>query len=132
MTKEELLQHAFEAMEHAYVPYSHYRVGACVLLRDGVIVKSANIVNASFGLTNCAERSALFAAYSAGYRKRDIKALAIVSEGAYLAAPCGAGRQVIVELMEEDTPIYLSNGKEVVSTTIKELLPMSFTEKDVL
>ncbi|HIR16018.1 MAG TPA: cytidine deaminase [Candidatus Onthosoma merdavium] len=132
MTKEELLQHAFEAMEHAYVPYSHYRVGACVLLRDGVIVKGANIENASFGLTNCAERSALFAAYSAGYRKQDIKALAIVSEGAYLAAPCGACRQVIVELMEEDTPIYLSNGKEVVSTTIKELLPMSFTEKDVL
>lgn len=52
MTKEELLQHAFEAMEHAYVPYSHYRVGACVLLRDGVIVKGANIENASFGLTN--------------------------------------------------------------------------------
>ena len=66
MTKEELLQHAFEAMEHAYVPYSHYRVGACVLLRDGVIVKGANIENASFGLTNCAERSALFAAYSEG------------------------------------------------------------------
>ena len=132
MEKKELLELAFAAMQHAYVPYSKYRVGACVLLKDGTTIQGANIENASYGLTNCAERSALFATYSKGYRKDDIVALAIVSEGEYVAAPCGACRQVIVELMHEDTPIYLSNGKEEIDTSIRELLPLSFTQKDVL
>lgn len=132
MKKEKLLELAFEAMEHAYAPYSHYKVGACVLLKNGEMIKGVNVENASYGLTNCAERSALFAAYSQGYRKDDIEAIAIVSEGEYVAAPCGACRQVIVELLNEDTPIYLSNRKEEITTSIKELLPMSFTQKDVL
>ncbi|MDD6466858.1 MAG: cytidine deaminase [Erysipelotrichaceae bacterium] len=130
--KEQLLAKAFQAMENAYAPYSNYHVGACVECKGGNYYIGANIENASFGLTNCAERSAIFAAYSNGYRKEDIVGLAIVSDGDRIAAPCGACRQVLNELLKKDTPIYLSNGKEEVVTTIKDLLPMSFDMEDVL
>lgn len=129
---KEILDQAFEAMGHAYAPYSNYHVGACVKLKDGKLVPGVNIENASYGLTNCAERSALFATYSMGYRKEDIEAIAIVSDGDLLAAPCGACRQVMVELLKADTPIVLSNKKEYKVMTIAELLPMSFTSEDVL
>ena len=84
-----------------------------------------------FGATNCAERSAIYSAYSNGYRKEDIQALAIVSDGYRIAAPCGICRQVLSELIGQDTPIYLSNGKEELETTIAELLPMQFNKGDV-
>ena len=114
---------AFQAMEHAYAPYSNYHVGACVLTHDNQSYIGANIENASYGLTCCAERNAIFSAYSNGCRKEDIKAIAIVSDGARIGAPCGACRQVLSELLMQDTPIVLSNGKESLVTTIKELLP---------
>ena len=129
---QDIIKCAFDAMEHAYAPYSKYHVGACVKLKDGTFVPGVNIENASFGLTNCAERSALFATYSLGYTKEDIEALAIVSDGLKLAAPCGACRQVLVELLKSDTPIILSNGADCKITNISELLPMSFTQEDVL
>ena len=129
---QELLDAAFAAMQHAYAPYSRYHVGACVKTKDGKLIPGVNIENASFGLTNCAERSAIFAAYSMGYRREDIVAIAIVSDGTKLAAPCGACRQVLVELLQQDTPIVLSNKQEQKITSIAELLPMSFTSEDVL
>ncbi|MBQ1506528.1 MAG: cytidine deaminase [Erysipelotrichales bacterium] len=132
MTREELLHEAFEAMKNSYSPYSHYPVGACLLTKDGKKYYGANIENASFGLTNCAERSAVFNAYSNGVKKEDIEALAIVSEGPKVAAPCGACRQVLNELLPSNCPIYLSNRKETVTKTIEELLPMSFGPEDVL
>lgn len=129
---QEILDVAFDAMKHAYAPYSRYHVGACVKTKDGKLIPGVNIENASYGLTNCAERSAVFAAYSLGYRKEDIEAIAIVSDGEKLAAPCGACRQVLVELLLQNTPIILSNGRESKLTNIAELLPMSFTSEDVL
>lgn len=132
MNKEELLKHAFEAMKNAYAPYSDYHVGSCVLTKDNQTFLGANIENASFGATNCGERSAVFAAYSNGYRKADIAAIAIVSDGHRIAAPCGICRQVLSELLEADCPIILSNGEETVETTIDQLLPMRFTKEDVL
>lgn len=129
--KDKLIELAFDALMNAYAPYSNYRVGACVLCRDQHVYYGANIENASYGLTCCAERNAIFAAYSNGYRKNDVEALAIVSEGKTLATPCGACRQVLVELLDQDTPIYLSNGTIEKMTTIKELLPMSFTSEDL-
>ncbi|MCH4287282.1 MULTISPECIES: cytidine deaminase [Erysipelotrichaceae] len=129
---KDLIERAFSAMAHAYAPYSKYHVGACIKTKDGNFIPGVNIENASYGLTNCAERSAVFAAYSLGYRKEDIEMIAIVSDGEKLAAPCGACRQVLVELLDEDTPIILSNHKEEKVTNIKELLPMSFTSEDVL
>lgn len=129
--KDILLEKAFQAMENAYVPYSHYRVGSCILTHDGEYFIGANVENASFGATNCGERSAVFACYSHGYRKEDIKGIAIVTDGHILAGPCGICRQVLGELLEEDTPIFLSNGKEEMTTDIHSLLPMSFGSKDL-
>ncbi|MEG2801071.1 MAG: cytidine deaminase [Longicatena sp.] len=129
---KDIIDAAFSAMEHAYAPYSNYHVGACVKLKNGKLIVGVNVENASYGLTNCAERSAIFATYSLGYTKEDIVALCIVSDGEKLAYPCGACRQVLVELLNGDTPIVLSNRKDFKVTNIMELLPMSFTKEDVL
>lgn len=131
MDKQELINEAFKAMENAYAPYSNYHVGAAILCKDGRLFHGANIENASFGGTNCAERSAVFAAYSEGYRKDNIEALAIVSDGNRVAAPCGICRQVLSELLNGDTPIYLSNGKESVDSCMNELLPFQFSGEDL-
>ncbi len=131
MNHEELVKEAFKAMENAYAPYSNYHVGACVLCKDGRTFYGANIENASYGATNCGERSAVFAAYSYGYRKDDIEALAIVSDGEKLGTPCGICRQVLSELLNQDTPIILSNGKESKVKTIAELLPEQFGADDL-
>ena len=131
MTREELIEEAFKAMENSYAPYSNYHVGAAVLTKDGKVFWGVNIENASFGATNCGERSAIFAAYSNGYRKDSIEALAIVSDGDRIAAPCGICRQVLSELITGDTPIYLSNRKDEMDTCMNELLPYQFTTEDV-
>ena len=132
MTREELIRKAFEAMENSYAPYSGYHVGAAVLTDTGKVYKGTNIENASFGATNCAERSAVFAAYSDGVRKDNITAVAIVSDGDRVCAPCGICRQVLSELIGQDVPIYLSNGTQEVDMTIMRLLPMQFGIEDVI
>ena len=131
MTREELIEEAFKAMENSYAPYSNFHVGAAVLTKDGKVFWGANIENASFGATNCGERSAIFAAYSNGYRKDTIEALAIVSDGDRIAAPCGICRQVLSELITGNTPIYLSNRKDEMDTCMNVLLPFQFTTEDV-
>lgn len=131
MADHNVIKEAFRAMKNAYAPYSNYHVGACVECFDGTMFYGANIENASYGLTCCAERNAIFAAYSNGKRKADIKAIAIVSDGKTIGTPCGACRQVLVELLSKDTPIYLSNGTLNKTTNINELLPMSFTSEDL-
>lgn len=128
---KDLLEQAFTARENAYAPYSQFHVGACIQTRDGVYTLGANIENAAYGSTNCAERSAIFAAYSKGYRKDDIIALAIVTEAERITTPCGACRQVLSELLSPDTPIILSNRKEIVVTDIASLLPDSFGVTDL-
>ncbi|MCI8271760.1 MAG: cytidine deaminase [Erysipelotrichaceae bacterium] len=132
VAQEKLLKEAWKAAQNAYAPYSRFCVGACIEMKDHTFVTGANVENASYGLTNCAERSALFAAYSLGYRKQDILQMAIVCDHPHLVMPCGACRQVMVELIEEDTPIYLSNGSMQKMTTIRELMPLSFSGKDLL
>ena len=132
MDRKALIEEAFKALENSYSPSSNFKVGACVLCRDGTLFYGTNIENASYPVTNCAERSALFACYSRGYREKDIEAIAIVSNGARISAPCGACRQVLCELLEPLTPIYLSNGTEEMETNIQRLLPMQFNRKDVL
>lgn len=126
-----LIDKAFLAMENAYAPYSKYYVGSCVLCKDGTTFLGANIENASFGGTSCAERNAIFSCYSNGYTKNDIEAIAIVSSGKILAGPCGICRQVLSELLNQDTPILLSNKIEFLETNIKNLLPMQFSDKDL-
>lgn len=129
---KDILDRAFEVMEKAYAPYSKYHVGACVKTKDGKYHVGANIENASYGLTNCAERSALFHVYSLGYRQEDIESMALVTRGNTLGSPCGACRQVMVELLKKDTPIVIANTDlKAMVTTIAGLLPYSFTSEDL-
>lgn len=129
--KDIMLEKAFGAMENAYAPYSNYHVGSCVKTRDGNYFIGANMENASYGATTCGERNALFSAYSHGYRKEDIEGIAIVTDGDLLAGPCGICRQVLSEMLELDTPIYLSNKREEKTTNINDLLPFMFGSKDL-
>lgn len=131
MNRKELIDHAFQAMKNSYAPYSQFHVGAAVACRDGKVFYGANIENASYGATNCAERSAMFSAYSNGVRKEDIEAIAIVADGETIATPCGICRQVMAELLAMDTPVYMSNGKEDMDLTVKDLLPYAFTQEDL-
>ena len=123
---DEMMKKAWEASTHAYVPYSKFKVGACVLCMDGTFFIGSNVENASYGLTNCAERSALYSCYSHGYRKKDILAIGIVNDSENLITPCGACRQVLKELVNKDTKIVLENKKQRKLVTIEELLPMAF------
>ncbi|WP_413380137.1 cytidine deaminase [Alkalihalobacillus sp. 1P02AB] len=130
MEKDKLIKEALKARENAYVPYSKFPVGAALLMDDGQIYHGANIENASFGLTNCAERTALFKAYSDGNTK--VKAVAIVADTEGPCSPCGACRQVMIELCEQTTSVYLSNlSGEIQETTVTELLPGAFTSEDL-
>lgn len=129
MTNKDLLNLALEALKNSYSPYSNYKVGAALLLKNGEIIKGTNIENASYGLSNCAERSALFTAYSLGYRKDDIVGMAIASLSTTPASPCGACRQVINELMNEDAFIVFGNVNDIYETKVKDLLPLAFNKE---
>ncbi len=131
MERKRVIELAFEAMKNAYAPYSNFYVGSCVSCKDGKFFLGANVENASYGLSNCGERNAIFAAYSNGYRKEDIESIAIVCSGNEVANPCGACRQVLSELLTWDTPIYLANATKEWDTNIKELLPYAFTPKEL-
>lgn len=131
MKKKELIEHAFRALENAYAPYSNYHVGACVLCDDGTYFYGANIENASYPAGNCGERSAVFAAYSQGFHKDRIKALAIVTDGNTIGWPCGICRQVLTELLDRDTPIYLANRHEDMDIRVADLLPHPFGPEDL-
>lgn len=121
------IDEAKKAREKAYVPYSKFKVGAAILLKDGTYIHGANIENASFGLTNCAERSALYSLISQGYQTEDIVSITIIAHDHGPVSPCGACRQVMHELLPKDTKIYLANMKgELMETTKDELLPYAF------
>ena len=111
---------------HAYAPYSKFKVGAAVLCADGSIISGCNIENVSFGLTNCAERTALFAAIAQD--KRDFQAMAIFADTKNPIVPCGACRQVMAELAPKMQLMLLSNNNAARFTTVEELLPMGFDE----
>ncbi|GIP38149.1 cytidine deaminase [Paenibacillus sp. J31TS4] len=127
--KEQLIQEALEARKNAYTPYSKFQVGAA-LSSGGKIYRGCNIENASYGLTNCAERTAVFKAVSEGNKK--IEAIAVVADTDGPVSPCGACRQVLAEFCDRDTKIYLTNlhGK-TEEWTIAELLPGAFAAGDM-
>ena len=128
---DELIKIALKAREKAYVPYSHFKVGAALETKDGRIYEGCNIENASYGLTNCAERTAFFAALADGCRPGDFVKLAVVGQTEDVISPCGACRQVISELAA-DCEIVLANleGK-MLKTNIQNLLPGAFGAKDL-
>ncbi len=131
MEYKDILDKAFEVIDNAYAPYSNYHVAACVKTKDNNYFIGVNVENAAYSPTMCGERNAIFNAYSHGYRKEDIHSIAIVTDGKRIGTPCGVCRQVLVELIEGDTPIVLSNKKDIMITNINELLPYSFNEKDL-
>ncbi|WP_088011014.1 cytidine deaminase [Gottfriedia acidiceleris] len=130
MDKQQLINEAIKARVNAYVPYSKFQVGAALLTKDGQVIRGCNIENASYGLTNCAERTAVFKAYSDGIT--EFSAIAVVADTEGPVAPCGACRQVLFELCGPDTVVYLSNlNGAIQETTVKELLPGAFTSEDL-
>lgn len=132
MTKEDLVYEAIEARDLSYSPYSKFAVGAALLTKDGEIYRGANIENASFSLTMCAERNAIFNAYCHGVSQDDIEALAIVADTELPVSPCGSCRQVLSELFPHDKKIYLANLRgDIKETTVDELLPYSFDSDDL-
>ncbi len=132
MTREELVAEAITAMDLAYVPYSHFRVGAALLTSDGEVYYGANMENAAYGCCMCAERNAVYNAYMHGISIDDIEALAIVAECSRPVSPCGQCRQVLSELFPHNKPIYLANTDgEIKDTNVDELLPYSFEGDDM-
>lgn len=129
---KKLLSIAKENIKNSYSPYSHFPVSAVLELNNGELIKGINVENASFGLANCAERSALFTAYSLGYRKQDIKRILVYTDHDYFVSPCGACRQVMRELMEDDSEVILANNKDEMKVYHNiDLLPFGFTEGDL-
>nr|WP_298681187.1 cytidine deaminase [uncultured Treponema sp.] len=120
---EYLFEQAMEAAKNAYAPYSHFRVGAALLLDDGCVVTGVNVENRSYGLTNCAERTAVFSAVAMG--KKNFTAIAIATPDAdYPVGPCGACRQVISEFMKPEAPvIFGSSAGNRIETTVSGIYP---------
>lgn len=119
-----LIEAAIDAQQRAYARYSNYQVGAALLCADGEIIIGCNVENASYGLTICAERVAVFTAVAAG--QREFIALAIATKDG--GAPCGACRQVLAEFARELPTLLVAADRpdEIVATTLDELLPMRF------
>ena len=130
LLRGELICKALEAREHAYVPYSHYAVGAALLSADGQVIQGCNIENASYGATNCAERTAVFQAVAQGLRKFRAIAISGGMEGRQpedYAYPCGICRQVLQEFAEENFKVIVAkNVEDFQEYDLKELLPLGF------
>ncbi|WP_367378483.1 cytidine deaminase [Enterococcus gilvus] len=130
MNKEEWIDIAVEALDKAYVPYSHFPVGACLVTKEGKTYQGLNIENASYGLSNCAERTAFFKAVSEG--ERAFSHLVIAGHTPEPISPCGACRQVMAEFCDPAMPVTLVGDDGVIKeTTVEGLLPYSFTDKDL-
>ena len=131
MEYKELIHSALEAREKAYCPYSNFKVGAAILFEDGKIYTGSNIENASFGATNCAERTAIFKGVHEG--NREIKAVAVVGDTNAYTYPCGICRQVIAEfVVDEKIPvIIIKNENDYIMKTFEEILPGVFSKKDL-
>ena len=129
--QNELLAAATLAYEHAYAPYSNFRVGAAVLLESGEVFAGCNVENASYGLTNCAERTAIFSAVAArGGKHVRIRAVAVVNDREVACSPCGACRQVISEFGPDADIFYLGpNG--IQSKSMRQMLPDCFTPESL-
>ena len=133
MQDAELMRLAEQAREHAYAPYSGFRVGAALLGKSGRVYLGCNIENAAYTPTNCAERTAFFKAISEG--EREFCAIAIVGgkgeKTAALCAPCGVCRQVMAEFCGKDFRVILGNAEAHCANTLGELFPLSFSPSDL-
>lgn len=127
---QELIRLALDEKERAYVPYSHFSVGAAVQTPDGELIGGFNIENASYGATNCAERTAIFCALHSGAKK--ISAIAVTGDPNFYTYPCGICRQVMAEFGDADlTVIVARNETDFKVHTLAEILPGAFTKLDL-
>lgn len=127
METTNLIELVVDNSKYAYVPYSHFPVSAILVTKSGQLYSGVNIENASFGLTNCAERTAIFKAISEGVR--DFSDIIIYGETEKPISPCGACRQVMAEFFDKDLKVTLvAKDKSTVVMTVGELLPYSFTD----
>lgn len=124
MTEKELCQKAIEMLDRAYVPYSHFPVGAALECADGTVFTGCNVENAAYGPTICAERTAIVKAVSEGYR--DFVRIAIVGKSEDFCVPCGTCRQVMKEFAPDLEVICLNGKGESKKFALKELLPYGF------
>jgi len=124
-TQKKLLRVAKQALRHAHAPYSKFRVGAAILLSNGKIFSGCNVENASYGMTNCAERTAIFSAVAALGPKIEIRALSVVNDQGVPCSPCGACRQVIYEF-GPDAIVFFQGAEGLKQAHITQLLPEGF------
>jgi cytidine deaminase len=123
-----LLRAARKVMRHAHAPYSQFRVGAALITAKGEVFAGCNVENASYGMTNCAERTAIFTAVAQSGPRLDIRAVAVVNDQGVPCSPCGACRQVIYEFGPE-AMVYFQGSKGWKESPITELLPEGFRLK---
>jgi cytidine deaminase len=132
MNKTQLIAEALKARNLSQSPYSHFAVGAALTCTDGKVYRGANIENASYPLSMCAERTAIYNAYLDGKKKEDFVALAVVADAPRAVSPCGACRQVMAELLGPNVPVIMANlHGDVKESTVAELLPYAFKESDL-
>jgi len=126
---DRLLRAAHKVMKNAYAPFSHFRVGAAILTAKGDVFLGCNVENSSYGMTNCAERTAIFSAIAQAGPKLSIRAVAVVNDHGVASSPCGACRQVIYEFGPDAIVVYpISKGLK--TSHITELLPEGFRLRD--
>jgi cytidine deaminase len=128
LMSEKLLRAARAAMKKAYAPYSRFRVGAALLTTKGEVFSGCNVENASYGMTNCAERTAIFSAVAKSGPKVEIRAIAVVNDKGVPCSPCGACRQVIYEFGPHAT-VYFQGAEGTKQAPITDLLPEGFRLK---
>lgn len=129
MEDKALVEKAREGMKNSYSPYSNFKVGAAIVTSTGEVFTGCNIENASFGGTNCAERTALFKAVSEGHKK--FSKIAIISDSKDYTAPCGICRQVLSEFSLNMEVILANTNGDYIKKPLKELLPLAFTEESL-
>jgi cytidine deaminase len=126
---EELMQHARRAAEHAYAPYSKFRVGAALAFTNGEVVTGANVENASYGLTICAERSALVRAVAQFGPEIRVAAVAVANLNGMPSPPCGACRQMLAEFADSDVPVMFPTADGMRTMAFEAVLPVGFDLK---
>ncbi|HDC9513940.1 cytidine deaminase [Staphylococcus aureus] len=125
-------QEVRKAQQESYSPYSQFKVGAYLKTKDGRTFYDTNVENASYPLSICAERASLVSAISQGYRPGDFESITVTVDADKPSSPCGACRQVLKELCDDDMPVYMTNHKgDMVMMTVAELLPFGFSGKDL-
>ena len=128
MNYSELLQIANKVKLNSYSPYSNFKVGAVLVSKDGSLFSGVNVENSSFGLTNCAERTAVFKAVSEGHK--EFKTIVLASDAMDFIPPCGACLQVLMEICGPDLEVVMSNSdREIRILKLKELLPFTFNKE---